>query len=480
MSESPQPAQQPAVNPPQPETPTQQPAPAKTRWSWRKRLIVAGAILLAIIGVVVGPWPADNTYWEETDWGKSTRERIKTLKPLAASGKLSIGLARVPIDPEPGQPLMGYSDRTPLASEGVLTPCEAKALTLRCADAAVTIVSVDALLVLDDLMDEVIRRSGLRPEELYFTATHTHSGPGGWARGVIEEFCYGKFEQRYFDRLAEQIVSAIAASRKDTRPATLEYVCADAPEWLENRIFPGRLCLSTLPALIFKDEQSGKIRSILTAFSAHATVLRRENHRSSADYPGYLCAELEKATGAELALFAAGGIGDARPKTSGEEGAKKMGVALADKIIRQFTRSTPLRSNQLVSQRLIVDLPKARFALGLDAKVFPLVSPMFFSRQTHLSVLRIGEGVLTGWPADVAGEVAEPLQDWGQQESVALFLTSFNGNWRGYFTLPDTYGEVNTYETRMTGFLGPWAGHYFTTLTEELVKASLAVAPEKK
>ncbi len=444
-------------------------------------------LLLAVIAVIVlvAPIPVDNTRWDQTSYGIDTVRSIKDLIPYRARGNLQISYAEEDISTEVGQPLMGYTDRKSLKSEGISTPCYVRALTVKAATVDVTIVSVDMMILFDQLTDEIVKRSGLKREQLYFNATHTHSGPGGWAEGNILEFFYGKYKKEYFERIVSQAVKAIIISRQNMRPAEVGFITADAPEWVENRIYNDRPAWPPVSALVFRTPGSDKILAALTSYSAHGTVVRRETMKCSADYAGELCDAFSAGSGAKFVMYLSGAMGDARPRAGGEDGAKKMGEALSSKLESVLKGGkVEFRENiELCSEFLKVKVPRSRFALGSDWQLFPLFMRNFQPTETYLSVLRIGDNVLAGWPADAAGELARPLFEWGREFELAgkahpvnILLTSFNGSWRGYFTTSDTFMSRDNYATRMMGFMGPWAGEYFSSLTRDLISLSYSTA----
>ncbi len=436
-------------------------------------------LMFVAIFLVVGPMPADNEPWQNTEWGKRSQAIIATNQPSMAEGQLLAGWGMEDITPVEGQPLMGYSDRKPLGASGEpLSRCYARALTIGTGKLAVTIVSVDSLLVLDNLADEVVKRTGLRSDDIFFTATHTHSGPGGWAQGRIVEFVYGKYESMYFDRMATAISKAILTSRSPDvlRPATLSFASAEAPDSVGNRIYaglPGHPAIPTLSALVVTDVGKDKPRAILTSFSAHATVVRREEHRASSDYPGEVCRLLQKETGAEMVMFAAGAVGDARPLEAGADSLGRVAGGLVKRLKPELAKAKDIKFDNIVTWNVPVDLPKARIALGAGWTWLPFFAPHIQPMQARLTLLKIGNFALSGWPVDVSGEVAAPLQAKAAKEGLNLLVTSFNGNWRGYVTLPETYTTRGEYETRLAGLLGPQAGVYFSDLTTMMYKKAL-------
>ncbi|MBP5233590.1 MAG: hypothetical protein J6333_09300, partial [Planctomycetes bacterium] len=64
---------------------------------------------------------------------------------------------------------------------------------------------------------------------------------------------------------------------------------------------------------------------------------------------------------------------------------------------------------------------------------------------------------------------APPLEEKARALGLQLFLTSFNGDWRCYFTTRETYRSRDAYEVRM-GFLGENGGDYFAALSAKMLE----------
>ncbi|MDR0869040.1 MAG: hypothetical protein LBP75_11320 [Planctomycetota bacterium] len=430
----------------------------------RLRLLLCALAPALIAAFAVAPLPTPEKFharpyqFGRQDYERRTTARLQNLSPLRGRGELQIGVGVRNIDPEIGQPLMGFVDSG--GSEGVASPSFVKALTVKCGDAAVTIVAADLMLWLPELSGAVAAAAGLTPAELYFTASHTHHSVGGWARGWIEEFFYGKFSPRYFDRLVASAAAAIKESRARFTPAKIGYRRA-ATNLLQNRIYPDeRSAREVVEALIFRRRVDDAPLATLMTFAAHPTTVPRELHQASADYPGAWRDYWEKEFGG-TALFAAGYVGDARPRAA--LNTRQYGEKLGELLLA--APETPVEANDLASLCLPAASPTIRLPLGAEWRWLPFIVPCFFPEETHLSALRLGDAVLLGFPADVAGELAPPLERGAARKNRRLMLTSFNGDWRGYFLTADSYLQRKSYERSM-GLSGAEAGEYFGALGE--------------
>lgn len=425
-------------------------------------------IILLIVSVAMPlPIPENNQPYQfaQRDYEIATLARLqKSTARIGQGTELLVGVGTAEITAEIGQPLMGFARAR--KNEGVETPCFAHALTMQCGDNTVTIVAGDLFLWLPSLTKAVIKQSGLTADDVYFTASHTHSSVGGWASGIIEEFFYGKFAQKYFDKLVDSFVFAIKQSRENLQPAKLFYQYAET-NCLQNRIYPEeKPAREIIEALVFRQITPPFSRlATFAIYGAHATLTKSETTKNSADYIGAWRNFWERnAEGA--AIFAAGYGGDARAKENYT--AQTFGEELG-KIILTATE-TPIEVNELVNLQLVVDTPVTRLPLGKNWRLFPHLVPYFFPPQTIITTLKIGSIILVGFPGDVASDLAPLMENFAPARNEKIILTSFNGDWRGYFTTQKTALEKpEAYEVRMS-LLGFTAGEYFVNLVQKMIE----------
>ncbi|NNL67304.1 MAG: hypothetical protein HKP30_13735, partial [Myxococcales bacterium] len=89
------------------------------------------------------------------------------------------GVAEIPFELPLGIPMMGYGARTGVA-QGEHDPLHARALLLE-SGGCVLLVQLEVCLLgvsqAADLRERIARRTGIAPDAIWITATHTHSGP---------------------------------------------------------------------------------------------------------------------------------------------------------------------------------------------------------------------------------------------------------------------------------------------------------------
>lgn len=458
------------------------------RW-WRRRPARVAAVALVGLWLVVGPFPADNRTYVGSDYQLKTLGALAAARPALAgpeAGPLRAGVAQVDISPPPYTPLAGFArGKGEDGFEAIDSRCYARALTLQRGAVMVTILTADFLYVSRDVRQAVLERTGLSGQEVFFTASHTHAGPGGWGEGFVDQQVAGDFQPESLQRVVSAFAEAIEGSRRELVEATASVASVFPKNMQINRVRgEGGRTYDRLPVLVIgrRGEAHGAPLAVLTAFGAHATTIGSRGDQLSADYPGALVDTVREATGAAMVLFAAGAVGDAAPyRNFGlsdlHETARRLGRLLGEAAAPAAAGARGEADAALGVMWLAVDLPPLRMPIGSGWQASPLTVSFFADRRTYLHVLRVGDAVLVGFPGDYTGELAQALDDWCTQRGLTLMATSFNGDYRGYLVPRDVYFDYSCYETRTVCFYGPWAGEYLNELARGMVERLSVAAP---
>ncbi|HOX73169.1 MAG TPA: neutral/alkaline non-lysosomal ceramidase N-terminal domain-containing protein [Bacteroidales bacterium] len=141
-----------------------------------------------------------SSYFNE-NYYKITKDRIDSIRTVMneVKGPVEAGFAKVNLTPVindsvnyyEGQfrrfPLAGYGDRKGNPATGVHDSIFVKAVAIKTIRESIVLVGADLLIMPPNITDSVVNllaRKGIRRQQLVFSATHTHSGPGGWAPGL--------------------------------------------------------------------------------------------------------------------------------------------------------------------------------------------------------------------------------------------------------------------------------------------------------
>ena len=449
--------------------------PAPRPWRWPRRIGLFAVAVLAFFG----PWPVDNRTYRGTAGERRTLDRLASLPAPPPSGPIRVGLAEVDLTPASPVPLAGFIGQTGTPYEGVDSACLARALTIASSAKPVTILTADLLLINAEMARVVVDRAGLEAEDVVFTASHTHGAPGRWGRHPLEQLTAGKFDPAVFATLADRLADVVRRSRANLVPAEMATVQAHPAGRQKNRLSPGEPTHDALSAIVFRPvaaTEGTPPMAILAVFGAHATIVRTVPPRLSADYPGALVAALKEKTGAGMVLFASGAVGDASPirppgVASTPKAARMVGAALADDLLEALSAAKFSAEVVVDRLRLDVDLPPVRLPFFSSWLRFSPAATWWISdRTTHLDSLRVGPAVLVGFPGDEAGHLAEALTRRVEPTGLTPIVTSFNGDYRGYFTSASTFFINSCYETRWMSFHGPWLGEYLGDVAARMVE----------
>ena len=380
-------------------------------------------------------------------------------------------------DPPRGQfraiPLAGYGNRHGKPATGVHDELHVKAVALRVADQLGIIVGADALIIPREVeemaMQRLGRESGLKREQIYLSATHTHSSLGGWGEGTLAESFAGGFQPGARVWFCDCIVTAVQRAIKDLNPARFGEGRFNARQLIRNRLVGdlGKVDPEFSYAVL---EQGGGKRAVIGVFGAHATILSSDMMEFSADYPGAWQRAVEKATGG-IAVFLAGGVGSHSPVpgTNGLPGVERMGDELARMVVEQLPRVR--LTNSIIFGMLGLDLTmpplNVRISDGLRLRPWLAARLVPAKNISFLQVFRIDGSVWISTPCDFSGELALGIKDFLRARGGNAIITSFNGDYVGY-VIPSRYYHLAGYEPRLMSFFGPCVPDYFDELIRSM------------
>jgi len=427
--------------------------------------IVLGVIAVIVLLLLLCVRPVQRMPYQQTGYYQKTLARLAELRSQESERvPLSAGIGKAGITPPIGVPLAGFGARKSKSSIGVHDSLFVRVIALQAGDQQAFIVGYDALLLYPTLAQTIQQRLALKPEQLFFTATHTHSGPGGWGNGFVEEQFAGKPDSRVATLLVDSTVVAVQRAQKSLLPATWQAGCIHAPRFIRNRLLgdggpvDDELCYVSL-------QSGGKPLALLATYSAHATVLSADNLLISGDYPGYLERRVEKQTSA-LTIFAAAGLGSHsnRGEGKGFERSRFIGEGLADSLLKYAFAAAGHDAIALSYHRLEVVPPPLQIRLNREYRLNSWLAHRFIHfRDCYASMLALDDFRLIGAPAEFSGQLALQVKAAAAQQGRRVSVTSFNGCYLGY-VVPSQYDELDGYETRTMSWFGPYFGDYLAEM----------------
>ncbi len=451
--------------------------------------IIAGLIII-ILGVLFWALESvDYTPWIETGYYTHTKARLDSLtKNLTlAQGEVQIGFSKVSItprlnadkdDPYDGAfkalPLAGFGDRKGKPAEGIHDSVFVKAVAVKVNDKMVVFVGSDLLIVPPSISEGVTKnlqeKMNLSRDQIFFSATHTHSGAGAWSEGYVGEQFAGKPNPDVVYWLVLRFSQAIEKAVSDLQPGAIGSGSFEAADFIKNRLI-GKLGQKDTEFVFMVGRQNSGKTVVLGSFDAHSTTLGGWNMYISGDYPGYWQRRLES-NGFDLAVYYAGSLGSHSPVSKGREFEKPryIGEALADSVLK-YSAVTGLSSETgLAYMTLKMDLPEFHVRVSDGTRLNPYLAKKLFPPVGDVCVqaARIDGLIWATAPADFSGETAIVYKNAMYKKGYKAIVTSFNGAYVGY-VIPMRYYHMDEYETRLMSWFGPYMGPYMNEMIRRMM-----------
>ena len=170
-------------------------------------LMVKG-VVVAMLGLV-GAWVSSS----QPARGQDTASASANAAEEQPRGTLKAGMAKTVITPPVGTQLSGYGGRTE-PSTGVLDDLYAKALVVDDGNERIALVVCDIIGFRIDMVNEIRaiiqQQTGIKPDNIMVTCTHTHSGPNLRAADTA-----------YVESLKLHVAGAVAAAANSMRAARI-------------------------------------------------------------------------------------------------------------------------------------------------------------------------------------------------------------------------------------------------------------------
>jgi len=433
------------------------------------------------------------TPYFQTDYYQMTSSRLDSLRGglSVTNDSLYAGFSRVSITPDLNRnfttkkeakhnliPLAGYGNRRGEPAEGVHDSIFVKAFALKSGNQTYILVSADILIMPPNIIDQLtsqLSQEGIKRDQLFFSATHSHSSIGGWGYGLMAKAFAGKENVNLEKWLISQMQTAILSAVSDLHPARLGSGSFDASPYTRNRLTGNQETINKDFTFLIVEQTGGK-KALIGSFSAHATTLGRENMLISGDYPGYWQRKIES-TAADLAIFCAGSTGSQSPVGSGDEydNARYIGESLADSVLVHLDEVNMSEKLTVSALSLKINLPEYHIRLTANKNLGSGLSNKLMKKpeNVYLQTLCINNLIWIFTPGDYSGESALLIKNIFSGKGYEAIVSGFNGSYIGYI-LPGKYFYYDHYESKLMGWFGPTMGDYAIDLINQMFKAIIS------
>ncbi len=439
-------------------------------------------IILLICVYVFGIEQIDKTSYKDLACYQNTNANINNLiiNELVTKNTFSAGWAKATITPEKPVEFAGYGLRNNFA--GVYDSLFVRAIVLNKSQYnlsshsqnQVAIISMDLLIVHPDIANAVRKKLENEMPEIkfaYFTATHTHHGIGGWAKGLVGILSMGGYDKEIFEFIVNQTVKAVANAAKNCRPATVGYGQIWAKDFVIHRVEQNSNTIDSWLRLVKIRQDTGK-EAVMITYNAHNNGLRHDMPMLSNDYVGALLANLQDKSKIDFALFASGMVASHRWNGKGDdyESVAQGGKALADLVALKVPQIATKSIDKIRFTTLPIEVREPQFRLNDEFKVSTwLFEAVIGKLDAYMSVLQLGDIVLVGMPCDFSGELFAEIATVTAAKKQNLIITSFNGTYIGYISHDRLYGSQHS-EIKDMNWVAPESSWYFTEITKKLLK----------
>jgi neutral ceramidase len=301
------------------------------------RSLLVGMLVLALGACSPEGLPGD----EET---LGTHEGAALTGPCAGNTSFQVGAGIYDITgPAAELGMMGYA-MLEQKTAGIHQRLRARAFVISspCNGKRVAFVSADAGQIFQGVKQQVVERLRARYGTVYsdanvlLSATHTHSGPGGFSHYALYNLTVLGYDKQNFEAIVDGIVQAIAQAHTNLATGSIRIASGDLLNASLNRSPEAYLYNPSSERSLYSYDTDKKMTLLrlqsstgaevgaLNWFAVHATSMGNDNKLISGDNKGYASYLFEKNKGTNylasktfVAAFAQSNEGDVTPNIYG-------------------------------------------------------------------------------------------------------------------------------------------------------------------
>lgn len=409
--------------------------------------------------------------YKEMEYYHDTMAHLDTLPIQSTQGATWLaGWSSVNATPDRPAKLVGYKPRG--RYQFVQDSNFVKSLVVSNGISNVAFLNYELMIVhpyLHQRVNEAIAKEELPLDHIYFTATHTHSGIGGYIPGIIGKLALGGKDEKIINLLTSKTIESLKQALQSQDTVSIIFQKSSADSLVANRLILEDPVDPFVRRMVF-EKRNGQKAAFLT-FSAHPTILNSKFMGLSGDYPHYLTKLMEE-EGFEFSLFAAGPVGSHRPVASGNqaENVLQYADALHKNIEGNIVVTEQNNQNNLRTAEIPIALRKAHYRIREKIRLRPWIfDSVFGDSNPHFDMVQIGSTLLISSSGEISGVFMSEWEALANEKGLNLIITCFNGGYIGYIT-PDQYYNYKLYEVRDMNWFGPYNGAYFDEIIKKLIQ----------
>jgi neutral ceramidase len=262
--------------------------------------------------------------------------------------------------PAAGRVMLGYVNFTEQFTNGIHMRLRSRAFVIesKCNGNRIAFVSADLGMIFGSVKRRVVKKLQEKYDQVYaeenviISATHTHSGPGGFSHHLLYNAISLNFDEAYFEVIASGIFDSIVKAHENLTSGRIRIGVAELSGASKNRSLEAYHqntdrqsynCETdnemTLLRFTADDPALGDI-GVLNWYAVHGTSLSKHNRLISGDNKGLASYLFEKAHGVDyaaartfVAAFAQSNEGDVSPNVLPDDQGGKDGRNKDDEFL---------------------------------------------------------------------------------------------------------------------------------------------------
>ena len=429
----------------------------------------------------------------------------------AAEAELYAGMASVDVTPVVGVPLAGYGGgerrffdvfnwypyATVLSpSVGKRDPIRAKVLVLKKNNGQrLLFIGIDTVGVTKKFRDDFMSRIsdfGFANENVFISATHTHSGPGTMGHNAFWALIAVDFyQEEIYQTFLQDMRIAVRRALASMEPAELYATSFEARGLQKNRRDkPGHF--DAQANILLVRSKRHRWQGALVNLAMHGTSMSRHNLKYSADVLGEIERRFEKKLKQKngddsdvTVIFINGAEGDVAPIHSGEKAMEAIGEAFAKQAIKAVPAAYRVESDWSVRvSEIELGQPGLNIRGCVSVNILrPLIYrklrlrlSSFLPQKTSLWFLKLGNQYMMSWPGEPTASLGLAVKNIALAHGASqAWLMGLTNDYLSYFTTREEFG-AGTYES-CASFYGEEGGQLIVDRYRELTSTRPSEVP---
>jgi hypothetical protein len=323
-------------------------------------------------------------------------------------------------------------------STGEHDPIKVRALVLEAGSVRVLWLTLDLVGMDPTLLADLRARLdqlGLRYAAVIAAASHTHSGPGAYARSdLFGLLALDRESPRVRGRIFAAMEEAARQAERRKRPASVGTGRAEVAGITDSRVH-GAL-----------DPELGVLRvmgadkrpiAVVWNYAIHGTMLGRENSKLSGDVMGDAAARIEEQLGAP-ALYVNGAVGDVSPRQRGWDGVAATGKVLSAAVLALWPRIAADPDQRVITGAETAALPapglELRNCLGRwIPRGTRLGLRSALPSTAEIAAVSVGRGAWVAIPGELDTQLGLEIKTAGRARFTHTFVAGVANGYQGYF-----------------------------------------------